>query len=113
MLNISTNGAKSASVHAALNCAIVHEIHTIDDWSPLFVLLQVPLHDGAHTIAAVIHQTVPVKVGLFIGAFNARFVIVANNPVAQSYTDFTDGNFVLLAWSVERVVDLFAAFSGT
>lgn len=73
------------------------EYHVIFVWSPVFVLLQVPLHDGAHTIAAVIHATVPVNVGLFIGAFNARFDIVANNPVAQSYTALTDGNFVLLA----------------
>jgi hypothetical protein len=38
-----------------------------------------------------------VNVGDSIGAFSARFDIVANNPVAQSYTDFTEGYFVLLA----------------
>lgn len=39
--------------------------------------------------------------------------IVANNHTAQSYTDLTLGNFVLLAWSALNVVDLFTEFSGT
>lgn len=37
--------------------------------------------------------------------------IVANNPVAQSYTDFTEGYFVSLARSVVTLVDLFATSS--
>lgn len=57
----------------------------------------VPLPEGAHTIAAVIPHTVPVKVGEAIGALSARLLIVANNPVAQSYTDFTEGNLISLA----------------
>lgn len=61
----------------------------------------------------MIPQTVHVNVGEAIGALRFRFVIVANNHVAQSYTDFTDGYFVLLAWSVVTLVDLFATSSGT
>lgn len=52
--------------------------------SPVLEPDDVPLPEGAPTIAAVIPHTVPVNVGDAILAFSARLDIVANNPVAQS-----------------------------
>lgn len=79
--------------------------------SPVLEPDDVPLPEGAPTIAAVIPHTVPVNVGEAIFAFSARFDIVANNPVDQSYTAFTLGYFVLLAKSVVTLILLFATSS--
>lgn len=46
-------------------------------WSQVFVPLLEPLPEGAHTIAAVIPHTVPVKVGLAMSALSATALVSA------------------------------------